>query len=279
MQAIPITDIEDERVAPYRNVRDADLRGRDELFMAEGRFVVSLLLTDARYKADSVLVTEHALEAIRPALERLDVPPPVYVASREVMGSIVGFDIHRGCLAAGRRSPVPDAPDLLDRLGPQDRLLVLAEDLANHDNIGGVFRSAAAFGAGAVLVTPRCCDPLYRKAIRVSMGHALRVPFASVPAGAEGVEMLRDRGVLTVALTTAVDAVGLDELGDRLSGHPGSWVCLLLGSEGDGLSGGASGAADVRVRIPIAPGVDSLNATVAASIAMQRVAECLGLVR
>ena len=279
MQIIPITEIEDERVAPYRNVRDADLRGRDELFMAEGRFVVSLLLRDARYQAESVLVTEHALEAIRPALERHADPPPVYLASREVMGSIVGFDIHRGCLSAGRRLPVPAASEFLAGLGPEDRLLVLAEDLANHDNMGGVFRSAAAFGASGVLITPRCCDPLYRKAIRVSMGHALRVPYATIPAGSEGAELLRRAGFLTVALTTAPDAIPPGELARKLDGHSDPRVCLLLGSEGEGLTDGASGSAAVRVRIPIAGGVDSLNATVAASIAMQRVSECLGLVR
>jgi len=279
MQIIPITEIEDERVAPYRNVRDADLRGRDELFMAEGRFVVSLLLRDARYQAESVLVTEHALEAIRPALERHADPPPVYLASREVMGSIVGFDIHRGCLSAGRRLPVPDASDYLAGLGPEHRLLVLAEDLVNHDNMGGVFRSAAAFGASAVLITPRCCDPLYRKAIRVSMGHALRVPYATIPAGSEGAELLRRAGFLAVALTTAPDAVSPGELARKLGEHSDPRVCLLLGSEGEGLTDGASGSAAVRVRIPIAGGVDSLNATVAASIAMQRVSEHLGLVR
>ncbi len=279
MQIVPITDIEDARVAPYRNVRDADLQGRDELFMAEGRLVVSLLLRDARYAAESVLVTEHALGAIRPALESHADPPPVYVASREVMGSIVGFDIHRGCLSAGRRLPVPDAPEFLAALGPQDRLLVLAEDLSNHDNMGGVFRSAAAFGASAVFITPRCCDPLYRKAIRVSMGHALRVPYATVPSGSAGVELLRRAGFLTVALTTAPDAVSPEELARTLAGRGDHRICLLLGSEGEGLTEGASESADLRVRIPISDGVDSLNATVAASIAMQRVSECLGLLR
>lgn len=279
MQIIPITDIEDERVASYRNVRDADLKGRGELFMAEGRFVVSVLLRHALYEAESVFVTEHALEAIRPALERREGQLPVYVASREVMGSIVGFDIHRGCLSAGRRRPVPGAPELLAGLGPEDRLLVLAEDLSNHDNMGGIFRSAAAFGASAVLITPRCCDPLYRKAIRVSMGHALRIPYATVPSGTDGVGLLRRSGWLTVALTTAPDAVPPGEMARRIGERPDAQVCLLLGSEGDGLTAGASASADLRVRIPICDGVDSLNATVAASIAMHRVSELLGTLR
>jgi tRNA G18 (ribose-2'-O)-methylase SpoU len=274
---VPIQDINDPRIAPYRQVREADLRGRDRLFMAEGRFVVSLLLRDGRFPVDSVFVTQPALEAIRPAVEACDHPPPVYVAPRSLMSEIVGFDIHRGCLAAGRRQPVPSASDWLDHAPADIRLLIATEEISNHDNMGGIFRSAAAFGAGAVLVSPRCCDPLYRKAIRVSMGHALRLPYAEYPAGKQGIQTLRERGVASIALSTGHDSIAISDAARRLAADPPERVCLLLGSEGAGLSGPMIENADLRVRIPIAPGVDSLNATVAASIAMQRLAEAMGL--
>ena len=276
MQVVTISDIEDPRVQAYRNVREADLKGRERLFIAEGRFVVSLLLRGCRFPVESVLVTEAALEAIRPDLDAAESPPPVMVASPEVMNSIVGFDIHRGCLAAGKRIPVPDASELI-RANPEARLFVGVEDLSNHDNLGGLFRSAAAFGVGAMLLTPRCCDPLYRKSIRVSMGHALRVPYGTVPGAAEGAEVLRQLGVYTIALTPQGGSFSLSDCAERIRAEQPDRVCLLLGSEGTGLSDAMIEGADLRVRIPIARGVDSLNASVAGAIAMQRIAEAMGL--
>lgn len=277
MQIIRIESIEDPRVASYRNVREADLKGRDALFMAEGRFVVSLLLRDGRFGVESVFLSEAAFEAMRPVLESLAEPPPVYVASRAVMGSIVGFDIHRGCLAAGRRLPVPLARDWLGTSPDDARLLIATEEISNHDNMGGIFRNAAAFGAAGVLISPRCCDPLYRKSIRVSMGHALRLPYAELPVGADGIAVLREQGVFTIALTPEDGAVPIARAAEQIEADQPRRVCLLLGSEGDGLSRAMIEGADLRVRIPIAAGVDSLNASVAAAIAMQRLSEALGL--
>lgn len=277
MQVIAIDSMEDPRVASYRNVREADLKGRDALFMAEGRFVVSLLLREGRFPVESVFLSEAALEALRPMLESIADPPPVYVASRSVMGSIVGFDIHRGCLAAGRRLPVPEAQAWLGALAPDTRLLVATEEISNHDNMGGVFRNASAFGAGGVLISNRCCDPLYRKAIRVSMGHALRLPYATLPVGAEGVSVLREQQVFTIALTPARGSISIQEAAQQITLDQPQRVCLLLGSEGDGLSPGRIEGADLRVRIPIDARVDSLNASVAAAIAMQRLSEAMGL--
>ncbi len=277
MQVIAIDSMEDPRVASYRNVREADLKGRDALFMAEGRFVVSLLLREGRFPVESVFLSEAALEALRPMLESIAELPPVYVASRSVMGSIVGFDIHRGCLAAGRRLPVPDARDWLGSLPPETRLLVATEEISNHDNMGGVFRNAAAFGAGGVLISNQCCDPLYRKAIRVSMGHALRLPYAELPVGAEGLKILRERQVFTIALTPARGSISIQEAAQQIALDQPRRVCLLLGSEGEGLSFGRIEGADLRVRIPIDARVDSLNASVAAAIAMQRLSEAMGL--
>lgn len=277
MQIDRITDVDDPRVQAYRNVREADLKGREGMFIAEGRLVVRLLLGESRFPIESVLVTEPALESIRGELDAAVSPPPVLVATAQVMNTIVGFDIHRGCLAAGRRVPVPEASEFLGGEGSSARLMVGVEDLFNHDNLGGVFRSAAAFGAGAVLLSPRCCDPLYRKAIRVSMGHALRVPFALFPAGAEGVGVLRAHGVRTIALTPVGDSVPLAVCAERIRAERPQRVCLLLGSEGPGLSRAMIEGADLRVRIPIAGGVDSLNASVAGAIAMQRLAEAMDL--
>lgn len=276
MQVLQITDIEDPRVQAYRNVREADLKGRERLFIAEGRLVVSLLLRGCRFPVESVLVTEAALEAISPDLDEAESPPPVMVASPEIMNSIVGFDIHRGCLAAGRRVPVPDAAELLGA-ELDARLLIAVEDLFNHDNLGGVFRSAAAFGVGGILLTPRCCDPLYRKSIRVSMGHALRVPYGTIPAEADGADELKRLGVFTIALTPQDGSLSLADCSDRIRAERPDRVCLLLGSEGPGLSDPMIEAADLRLRIPIASGVDSLNASVAGAIAMQRIAEAMGL--
>ena len=272
-----IHDLDDPAVQAYRNVREADLKGRDELFIAEGRLVVGLLLKGGRFRAESVLVTEPAFNAIRPVLESVAEPPPVLLADPGVMNAIVGFDIHRGCLAAGRRGPVPMAHDLLTGEGADARLIIAVEDLSNHDNLGGIFRSAAAFGIGAVLLTPRCCDPLYRKAIRVSMGHVLRVPYGQMEPGRAGIESLREMGIFTVALTPHPDAVSLAELSRRFAETEPGRVCLVLGSEGEGLSPGMIEGADLRVRIPMAPGVDSLNASVAGAIATQRIAEAMGL--
>lgn len=271
-----VNDMEDPRVEAYRNVREADLRGRHDLFIAEGRLVVGILVSGCRFRAESILVTEPALQSLLPQLEAAEHTPEVYVADLPVMSEIVGFDIHRGCLAAGRRRPVPNAEQLLGDPESLGSLIVGVEDLSNHDNIGGIFRNAAAFGASGILLTPRCCDPLYRKSIRVSMGHVLRLPYATLPAGAHGVAELKRLGWTTIALTPRPDAMPLGEAMAMLENHSTQRVCLLLGGEGSGLSSGMLNGADFRVRIPMSAGVDSLNTAVAGAIAMQRLAEQMG---
>jgi len=263
-----IETIEDERAEPYRNVRDADLVGRRGLFMAEGELVVrTLLLGRSRFHAESVLLAESRFPALRDALESASDDLPVYVAAQEVMDAIVGFPIHRGVLAAGKRGETPQASDLLKTIGGPT-MVVAMEDLANHDNVGGVLRNAAAFGAAAALFTDGCCDPLYRKAIRVSMGAALTTPLGNLPAGRAGVEALRVAGFTTIALTPARDAVEID----ALEGVRFARAALLLGAEGPGLRDDTLGAADVRVRIAIAEGVDSLNVATASGVALHRLA-------
>lgn len=265
-----IQSIDDPRTADYRDVRDADLMGRRGLFMAEGRLVVRTLLTDSRFRARSVLVTEPALESLRGALEASEHRPTVYLADQAVLNGIAGLDVHRGCLAAGERGEPLTAQQALASAGSGPAMVVAMESLSNHDNVGGVFRNALAFGASAVLLGPHCCDPLYRKAIRVSMGAALRVPFARGGDWPEVVGALRDAGFVTVALTPAPGALDLDALA-RSAERPRR-VALLLGAEGPGLSDEAMRAADLCVRIAIASGVDSLNVATASGIAMHRLA-------
>lgn len=272
MRIETIESLGDPRVADYRNVRDAALL-RPGLFMAEGRLNVARLIDSERFQPRSVFVTRAALDAIGPCLGRLDERTPVYLASQRVLNEVVGYDMHRGCLAAGVRPPEIPLSSLLEDLGDGPALLILLEDVSNPDNVGGVFRNAMAFGVDAVLVTPRSVDPLYRKSIRVSMGGSLTVPFARVEAGAHCVERLRAAGYCVAALATDPEAVSLAQW--RPVPPAPERVVLLLGAEGPGLSAEARGAADVVLRIPMVPGVDSLNLYSAAGIAMHHVVSVL----
>lgn len=261
MRVEQIRDAADSRVVAYREVRDADARGRHGVFIAEGRFVVRTLLADSPLATRSVFVTPVALESIRDVLPD---DTQVYLAEQDVMNDVVGFNIHRGCLAAGDRPAVVRTEGLLQAAG--GRAVVVLEDVNNHDNIGGLFRSAIALGAGGVLLGPRCADPLYRKSIRVSMGAALRLPFGTAALWPDALETVRAAGYTLLALTPDADA---DDIGSLAVSSP---VALLLGAEGPGLSQEAMGRADRRVRIGMVSGVDSLNVVVAAAIALHRVA-------
>ena len=179
---VPIDDPDDPRIAVYRQVRERDLVGRGGGFIAEGEVVLRVLLGPAsRFAAASLLVAEKRLERLAPLLARVDPEVPVYAAGQAVMDAIVGFHIHRGILAHGLRGPEPDAETLMRGLPPRAVVLMMFA-IANHDNLGGLFRNAAAFGADAVLLDAASCDPLYRKAIRVSVGAALSAPFARLAA-------------------------------------------------------------------------------------------------
>jgi len=272
LNLIPIQSIRDPRVADYSGLKDAQLRalaagpGQEPgVFLAEGELVVRELIASPMH-VRSVLLTPGRIAAMTDALVRLPEGVPLYVAQQGVMDEVVGFHIHRGILAAGVRPPPPDLDALLAGAGS----LVILEDLTNHDNVGGIFRAAAALagvggrGGGAVLLSPRCCDPLYRKAIRVSMGMALRVPFARLAPWPEGLRVVRAAGFTVVALTPSPGAVSMGELRPTTIGRP----AVLLGSEGPGLTHAAMEEADLRVRIPIDPAVDSLNVVVAAGIAL-----------
>lgn len=262
----------DPRLADYRWVaRPAELLRRG-WFVAEGRLVVERLLAVGRYQIESLLVSESALEALSPALQRGPLSAPVYVCAPHLFEQLTGHDFHRGCLGLVRRpEPTP-----WTEVAAQARALLVLEGVANPDNVGGVFRNAAAFGVEGVLLDPRSADPLYRKAIRTSMGATLRVPFATLGAGAlpwpECLAELEACGFELVALTPSAGARELDEfaLAHAGSGAARGRLALLLGAEGPGLSERALELARHRVRIPIRPEVDSLNLAVACGIALQR---------
>lgn len=276
LKRIEVGDIGDPRVADYRNVRDADLRARDGLFLAEGRLNVKRLLEGGRYRPRSVFVTAAGEAALRGVLLGLSDDVPVYVASQRVLNQVVGYDMHRGALAAATRGPLPDFREQLAAEAPAPRLWLALEDVTNPDNVGGIFRNALAFGVERLLLTPRCADPLYRKAVRVSMGASLRLPFGFAPEWPAELAELSRAGFARVALVADRDAAPVSALGFE---SDAAGAVLVLGNEGEGLSQAARRHCDRRATIPMAPGVDSLNAATACGIALQRVASALGIVR
>ena len=258
MAAIAVHDLDDPLLADYRNVPDGQLlRGRG-IFVAEGRLVVRRLLTGSRFAARSVLVTPAAYGGLADVLAERDVP--AYVATQELLNGITGINMHRGCLAIGERGASMPRDSVVAAASP----LVLLERVANPDNVGATFRNAAAFGAGGVLLDPACVDPLYRKAIRTSMGTALSMPFARAEPWPETLQELRKAGLTLIGLTTRA-AHTIAEVAVRTSGRR---IALLLGSEGEGLSAAALAACDERARVPMATGVDSLNVATAGAVAL-----------
>jgi tRNA G18 (ribose-2'-O)-methylase SpoU len=259
LTVVPVEDPADPRVTDYVSLTDVALRRRREpvegLFIAEGERVIQRAL-HAGYRPRSVLVTPNRLDAV-PVEIGADVP--VYLAGPEVMAEITGFEVHRGALAAMARHPERDPADLL---AWAVRILVL-EDLVSHTNLGAVFRSAAGLGMDAVLLSPRCADPLYRRSVRVSMGEVFAVPYARLTPWPAGLETLTARGFDLLALTPAADATDLATLDLARDTR----VAVLLGTEGEGLSDRVQKAATRRVRIPMAAGVDSLNVAATAAIA------------
>lgn len=263
---VPVDDPQDERLADYvglsrRDPRRASARsGAGEGFLvAEGHLVISQLLRST-YRLRSLLVTARGLQALAPELT--GVAAPVYLAPDALVHGVCGFPFHRGALATADCGIPPD-PEVL--VAGCDRLMVL-EGVNDHENIGAIFRNAAAFGVGAVLLDPTAADPLYRRSIRVSMGHALRLPFARLQGWPKALQILRDRGFEVLALTPSPEAARLTSVGGRPR------QALLVGAEGSGLSAGALAAADRRVRVALTQGVDSLNVATAAAIALHHLA-------
>ena len=369
MRVEEIHSLDDPRVADYRDVKDADLLEKSNLFMTEGRLGVRRLIADSRFRARSVFVTKAALLGLSDVFTELGDETRIYLASQKLLGEVVGYNMHRGCLAAAERGAPLSADEILARISPHPstadahlrtltrgtqgrcgraesrrraerggpgfaragttrpgvrlldvptgtppggalrkeseypeisrqsanlnalatrrgekgglarcatgrRLLVVLEDVTNPDNVGSVFRNARAFGADGVFLTPRCTDPLYRKAVRVSMGGTLQLPFAQVESCARAFEALRTAGFAVVAFTPEPAAQPLEEAALHLACT--ERVALAFGTEEAGLSAAALAAADVRARIAMAPGVDSLNVATASGIALHRFAKLAG---
>jgi tRNA G18 (ribose-2'-O)-methylase SpoU len=262
MSIVQVDDPQDPRLVDYLDVPDPVLLRERGLFVAESRLVVRELLAHPHLRTRSLLVTMSALDSLRDLLDQRPDIPSIYVGTPQFLKQVVGFHVHRGCLALGHR-PTPLHDVNLAQVS-SSYLVVVLENVGNPDNVGSIFRNAAAFGADCVLLSPNCCDPLYRKAIRTSLGATLRIPYANINDWPDGLSRLRDIGFTTVALTPETHA---GDIVDFVT-HAPPRVALLLGTEGVGLTEGALIRADRRVRIPIAPGIDSLNVATATGIAL-----------
>ncbi len=256
-----LSDAGDPRVADYTNLTDTQLRRRREpaegLYIAESTKVLQRAI-EAGHRPRSFFLTDKWLPDLRDVLERFpDVP--AFVGTEEVLEEITGFHLHRGALAAMNR---PRPLSLEDVLGAARRVAVL-EDMVDHTNLGAVFRSAAALGIDAVLVSPRCADPLYRRAIRVSMGAVFQVPWVRLDSWPATIGVLQQRGFLVAALALTPESIELQELSRRVPKR----LALVLGTEGEGLSPDTLSLADVAVRIPMGAGIDSLNVAAAGAVA------------
>lgn len=266
MPVIPLAAPDDERLADYLHLTDVALRSRHEpakgLYIAESSTVLARAL-EAGHRPRSVLLAPRWLPDVEAMLAdalgdgAADVP--VFVAERAVLEAVTGFHVHRGALAAMHRPTLPPVETVLAGA----RRVAVLEDVVDHTNVGAIIRSCAALGVDAVLVTPRCADPLYRRAVRVSMGTVFQVPWTRIDPWPGGVAALRAAGFVTAALALSDDAITLDELAADLPER----LALVLGTEGDGLAPATLAAADAVVRIPMAAGVDSLNVAAASAVA------------
>jgi tRNA G18 (ribose-2'-O)-methylase SpoU len=255
------TGVDDPRLDDFRDLKRADRRpdrpGGRGLVIAEGTVVVRRMI-DSAYPIRALLGVARRFEELRDDLA--GVAAPFYVTDADTMATVVGFHLNRGVLATADRVAFPPAADLL-RVA---RRVAVLEGVGDHENIGSIFRNAAALGIDAVLLAPGCADPLYRRSVRVSMGNVLAVPFATLPALADGgADLLHRSGFRVLALTPRAGATPLA----HYRPEPGGRVAIVLGSEGPGLVDGSLAVADLQVRIPMASGVDSLNVATAGAIA------------
>lgn len=262
---VPIDDLQDERVADYVSLRDPDLRRlradsrgvAGDILIAEGAIVIRHLLASP-YRVRSLLVSPRGMRALEPYLATI--AAPVYLVPQPLLEQIAGYKFHRGALASADRAPLSDLAGVAARAS----LLLLVEGVNDHENLGALFRNAAAFGADGVLLDPTSADPLYRRSIRVSMGHALRLPHARLPGWPAEIRTLQELDFEVVALTPSGEAEDVSQLQRRPR------QAVLVGAEGAGLTAAALAAADRRVRIPLARGVDSLNVATAAAIVLHQ---------
>ncbi|WP_420111721.1 TrmH family RNA methyltransferase [Pseudactinotalea sp.] len=266
MPIVHLDDPDDDRVADYTRLTDVVLRAKHEpskgLYIAESSTVIGRAIA-AGHRPRSFLMAPRWLDGLRDVLDSVGAGEggdvPVYVAEEDILKQLTGFHLHRGALAAMHRPPLAPVSEIVANA----RRVAILEDVVDHTNVGAAFRSAAAIGVDAVLVTPKCADPLYRRSVRVSMGTVFQVPWTRIDPWPGGVEELRDLGFRVCALALGHDSVTLDDV----ASDPPERLAWVLGTEGDGLSRGAIDAADQVVRIPMAGGVDSLNVAAAAAVA------------
>lgn len=259
---IPLASPDDPRIAPYHAIRERDLVGRGGRFIVEGRTVLDVALSARnRFALESLLIAESRADALAPLLAQAPAGLPVYTASQPILDGITGFHIHRGLLGIGRRGEQPSMEQAIAAL-PDEALVVVPLGITNHDNVGGIMRNAAAFGADAVLFDFASCDPLYRKAIRVSVGGSLVVPFAREGAAERILDLLATNGFALLAFSPAGDHV-LSQVKRQKR------TALLLGAEGPGLAPHIL-ARTQTVRIPMKAGFDSLNVATSCGIALHQ---------
>lgn len=259
----PVDKADDQRLADYVHLREVSLRRLLEeehgLFIAEGDKVIRRA-ADAGYEPRSFLLAERWLDSLQDVLAKWpDVP--VYVVTPELAERVTGFHVHRGALASYRRKPTAELDTLL--AGVRHRRIAIFDDIVDHTNVGAGFRAAAAMGVDAVLVTPGCADPLYRRSVKVSMGTVFQVPWTRLASWPGDLHRLRDHGFVTAAFALTEDSVSLDDLAARRHEN----LALIFGTEGHGLKPAVLAAADLTVRIPMAGGVDSLNVAASAAVA------------
>ncbi len=271
-EPIAIADAADPRVAAFRDIRERELAARTGLFVGETIIVLEAML--ARPGAvRAILASPRMLARARELVAASGCRAPLYTASDEVLEELTGIDLHRGVLATGDRAPfeaVAPAEFLARPRAAPARTFLVAEDITNIDNIGQLFRIAAAFAADAVLLSPACHDPLYRKSLRVSIGHALRVPAIRAARWPDDLVLLREAAGAEIVATAIQSSVPLDEVARAHLSRPPRAVAIVVGHESKGVSAETRAVADRIVRIPMAEGVDSLNVAVSAAIALDR---------
>lgn len=259
-QLVSVEDAADGRLADYVQLREVNLRRLLEeehgLFIAEGDKVIRRA-AEAGYEPRSFLLAPRWLDSLADVLERWPTTP-VYVVTEELAEQVTGFHVHRGALASYRRQPPTDLDELLG-----GRRIAIFDDIVDHTNVGAGFRAAAAMGVDAVLITPTCADPLYRRSIKVSMGTVFQVPWTRLATWPDSLQLLKDHGFTTAALALTDNSITLDDLTAR---HDEK-LALIFGTEGHGLKPHVLDQADLTVKIPMAAGVDSLNVASSAAVA------------
>jgi tRNA G18 (ribose-2'-O)-methylase SpoU len=263
---VPVTAAGDPRLAPYRTLKDNEVARDTDGFIVEGAIALERLIDTARFPLASVFISERAADRLDDLLARIDPGTPVFVAPQPTMDEVVGYHIHRGVLALARRLPGATPAQLLAQHADAPLTVLVLIGLSNHDNVGACFRNAAALGADAILLDQSSCDPLYRKAIRVSSGAALSLPYAHGGTGEELIALLQARTIECWAMTPS----GAEKLA---SVTPPPRLALVLGPEGPGLPESLMQHCR-RVSIPMAGGMDSLNVATAGAIALAHVAAC-----